>query len=147
MKHIMPKTSTPVTSIALLVVFFCSLFVFQVSPTKAEDPHADMVWVLTETQVNPYDGQLEFYGGGATPGWFGEARFEGTFLKYAVTETSFRIDDRFVDHEYEHHNVTIETYFEKPPLKIDARRNHRIDRGFCQQRHGGGWRYPCAVLV
>jgi len=129
MKSFIPKTSKSITSIVFLVVLLSSLFIFQAYPTKAENPHTEMVWVLTETQVNPYDGGLEFYGGGATPGWFGEARFEGTFLKYAVTEkgtflkyavteTSFRIDDRWVDHEYEHHNVTIETYFEKPPLKL-----------------------------
>ena len=94
-KRFIPNKRTPVTSIAFLVVFFCSLFVFHISPTKAEDL-PETVWVLTETQVNPFDGQLEFYGGGATLGWFGEARVEGTFMKYAVSETSFRIDDRFV---------------------------------------------------
>ena len=98
MNSFISKISTPVTSIALLVVFFCFLFVFQVSPTKADDP-PETVWVLTETQANPYDGQLEFFGGGTTPGWFEEGRFEGTFIKYAVTETSFRIDDRWVDHD------------------------------------------------
>ncbi len=59
-------------SLVLLVIFLGALFMFQVSPAQADDPQAEMVWVLTETQVNPYDGQLEFYGGGASPGWFGE---------------------------------------------------------------------------
>jgi len=130
MKSFIPKTSKSVTLIAFLFVFLSSLFVFQVHPTQAEDPHTEMVWVLTETQVNPYDGQLEFYGGGATPGFFGEARFEGKFVKYAVTETSFRIDDRHVDHEYEYHNVTIETYFEKPPLKLTPGETIELILGF-----------------
>ena len=128
MKSFIPKTSKSVTSIALLFVFLSFLLVFQVQSTKAEDPHTEMVWVLTETQVNPYDGQLEFYGGRG--GWFGEARFEGTFVKYAVTETSFRIEDRWVDHEYEYHNVTIETYFEKPPLKLTPGETIELIYGF-----------------
>ncbi len=130
MKSFIHKTNRSITSIVFLVVFLCSSFVFQIYPTKAEDPHTETVWVLTETLVNPNGGQLEFYGGGATPGWFGEARFEGTFVKYGVSETSFRIDDRFVDHEYEHHNVTIETFFEKPPLQMTSGETVELSYGF-----------------
>jgi len=121
MKNFILKTRFLVTLSRLFIVLLCPIFFVQVTSAKADDPPGEMVWVLveTETRVNPNDGQLEFYGGGATPGWFEEPRFDGTFMKYGVTETSFRIDDRFMDHQYEHHNVTIETYFQKPPLKLE----------------------------
>jgi hypothetical protein len=137
MKNFIPKMNKSLTSIVFLIVFLGPLFFIQAIPTKAEDPQAEMVWVLTETRVNPYDGQLEFYGGGATPGWFGEARFEGTFVKYAVSETSFRVDDRYVDHEWEYHNVTIETYFEKPPLKLIPGETIELIAGFAHSGMAG----------
>ena len=130
MKKVIHKMRTNVTIRAFFVVFLCSLFVVQAHPTKAEEPQAEMVWVLTETLVNPDDGREEFIGGGAQPDWFSEARFEGTFVRYAVTETSFRIDDRWVDHGYEYHNVTIETYFEKPPLKLTPGETVELVYGF-----------------
>ncbi len=77
-----------------------------------------MVWVLTETLVNPREAQLEYRGGPSIPGWFDEDRFEGKFLIYSVTETSFRIDDRHMDHGYEEHNVSIETSFDAPPQTL-----------------------------
>jgi len=77
-----------------------------------------MVWVLTEVLVNPNNEQLEFRGGPSIPGWFDEERFEGKFLIYTVTETSFRVADRHVDHGYESHNVMIETSFEALPQTL-----------------------------
>lgn len=130
MKMVIHKTITKVTFRALFVVFFSSLFVFQVSPTKAEEPQAEMVWVLTETLVNPFEAKKNFIGGGAQPDWFSEARFEGTVVNYTVTETSFKIDDRFVDYGYEYHNITVETYFEKPPLKLIPGETINLIAGF-----------------
>ena len=130
MKDIIHKKSKSITSILFLVVFLSSLLILPVYPVKTAESSGPMVWVLTETLVNPNDEQLEFHGGGTTPGYFGEARFKGKFTKYGVTETSFRIDDRWVDHGYEHHNVTIETYFEKPPLKITPGETIELIAGF-----------------
>jgi hypothetical protein len=84
------------------------------APTKAPQ----LVWVLTEVLVNPNNEQLEFRGGPSIPGWFDEERFEGTFLIYSVSETSFKIDDRYVDHGFESHNVTIQASFEALPQTL-----------------------------
>ena len=105
-------------SIVLLVAFLSSLLVLPVYPVKTAESSGPTVWVLTETLVNPNDEQLEFYGGGATPGYYEDERYKGKFTKYGVTETSFRIDDREVWRDYEYHNVTVETYFQKPPLRL-----------------------------
>jgi hypothetical protein len=88
------------------------------TPTETESSPPKMVWVLTEVLVNPGEAQLEFRGGPSIPGWFDEERFEGTFVIYTVTETSFKIDDRYVDHGYESHNITIETSFESLPQTL-----------------------------
>ena len=79
---------------------------------------SDAVWVLTETLVNPENVQTEYYGGGATPGYFGEERFEGKFTKYSVSDGSFRIEDRDVDHGIEYHNVSVQAGFQKPGAKL-----------------------------
>lgn len=106
------------TSLAWIGLLGCLFFLLQASTGSAEETAPQWVWVLAETQVNPNNEPLEFYGGGKTPGFFSEPRFEGKFLIYHVSETSFQIDDRDVDHGYENHNVTIYTYFEKPPLQL-----------------------------
>lgn len=84
--------------------------------------HADEApegrWILMETSVNPHNAQTEFFGGGQTPGYFTEARFEGKFTKYSVTESSFGVDDREVDHGYEYHNVSVQVSFEQPPAEL-----------------------------
>jgi len=109
------------TSLALLVVLLSSLFVFQVTPTKADDPSSESVWVLTETLVNPDNAQLEFIGEEIQPDWAPKKEdgyFEGSFTRYAVTETSFQVDARRVSDGLESHNITFETLFEKPPPKF-----------------------------
>ncbi len=73
-------------------------------------------WVLTGAPVvNPEGLRLEYYGGGAQPDWFGEPRFQGKWVKYRPSATSFAVDDRWVDHEFESYNVTIECAFDSPP--------------------------------
>jgi hypothetical protein len=75
-------------------------------------------WVLTETLINPANAQTEFYGGGATPGWFTETRFEGKFTRYSVSDGIFRIEDRDVDHGVEYHNVSVQAGFQKPEPEL-----------------------------
>jgi len=84
---------------------------------RADDPD-DGAWVLTETAVNPNNAQTEFHGGGKTPGYFTEPRFEGKHTIYTVSETSLGIDDRDVDRDYEYHNVSVQANFEKPPAEL-----------------------------
>lgn len=79
---------------------------------------ADDTWVLTETLVNPENVQTEYYGGGATPGYFMEERFEGKFTKYSVSPSSFGIADRAVDYGIEYHNVSVAASFQQPPAEL-----------------------------
>jgi hypothetical protein len=78
-------------------------------------------WVRDgETIVNNTDPKapLEYYGGGSTPGYFEEERFTGMFTVYRLSETLIAVDDRWVDREWEAHNVTIESTFDAPPATL-----------------------------
>lgn len=75
-------------------------------------------WKLMDTQVNPNDVPLEYYGGGATPGWFVEPRYEGKYQIYTVSETSFSIHDVEMDHGYLYYDVTLTTSFDAPPSEL-----------------------------
>ena len=78
----------------------------------------NITWELVEVLVNPNHESLEFYGGGATPGWYHEARYEGKLRIYYVSETSIGMDDRHVDNGFEYWNVTLQTAFDKPELVL-----------------------------
>ncbi len=85
-------------------------------PTTVSSTVTPLRWVRTGSPVINVDGvPLEYYGGGSTPDYYGEARFEGKFQVYYVNETSFAIDDRDVDRGFESHNVTIRSDFDAPP--------------------------------
>ncbi len=105
------------TVCTIVMVILSLLQTGQVSTLRAQED-SEYVWILVETLINPDNAQTEFYGGGATPGYFGEARFEGKYLKYAVSETTCRIDDRDVDHGYVRHDVSIQVTHEKPPAML-----------------------------
>lgn len=105
------------TVCALVVVILSLLQNGQVSILRAQED-SEYVWILVETQINPDNAQTEFYGGGITPNWFGEPRFEGKHLKYAISEVTCRIDDREVDHGYVYHDVSIQVTREKPPAML-----------------------------
>jgi hypothetical protein len=105
------------TACALVVVILSLLQTDQVSTLRAQED-AEYVWVLAETLINPDNAQTEFYGGGATPYWFSEPRFEGKHLKYAISEVTCRIDDREVDHGYVYYDVSIQVTHEKPPAML-----------------------------
>jgi len=103
--------------LALLGLLLPSLLALQPSAARAAQS-SDEVWVLTETLVNPLNAQTEYYGGGVTPGWFTEPRFEGKFTKYSVSDSSLGIEDRQVDHGYEYHLVSIQASLQKPPAEL-----------------------------
>ena len=117
MKIFSVGTTKQKSALALLVFLLSSLLALGPSAVRADDP-AGGVWVLTETLVNPNNAQTEFYGGGATPGYFTEPRFEGKHTIFTVSETNFGIDDREVDHGYEYHNVKVQASFQKPPAEL-----------------------------
>jgi len=75
-------------------------------------------WVLVDTSVNPNGEPTEFAGGGATEGWYTEARFEGKTLSITAAETSITLADRDVDHGFENYNITLTTSFAQPPSEM-----------------------------
>ena len=80
---------------------------------------AGLRWVRKgAAAVNASKEPLELYGGGTTPGFFTEGRFEGMFLIYSVSETSFSVDNRWVDHGIEDYNVTLTCRFDAPPAVL-----------------------------
>jgi len=98
----------------LLAAFLFLAFAF----VTAYGASAQERWSLVSTQVNPNNERTEFYGGGATPGWFTEARFEGKLAVYTLTSTSFSIHDVDVDHGYQYYDVILTTNFQSPPSQL-----------------------------
>jgi len=129
------RSGTTKQSIAFapLVILVCLLVVFPVSGVQADEPPSP-VWVLTETLVNPTNAPTDFYGGGQTPGYFEESRFEGKHTLYSVSRTSFGIDDRDVDGGYEYHNVSVEASFQEPPAQLIPGQTVELQATFS---HGG----------
>jgi len=84
----------------------------------ASENTTQSIWRLVNTEVNPFNAQTQFVGGGATPGYYVEPRFEGKSLSYTVSESSFTIHDKEVDHEYVYHDVTIIVNFDTPPTHV-----------------------------
>ena len=111
------RSRIPKQRTAPLVILVCISMIFPAKAMQADEPPTT-TWVLTETLVNPENAPTEFYGGGKTPNWFGEPRFEGKHRIYRVSETSFSIDDREVDHGYEYHNVNVQVSFQAPPAEL-----------------------------
>jgi len=76
-------------------------------------------WVRDEQPIINASGEpLEYYGGGATPGYFTEERFQGTWNIYVLSETSISLDDRWVDRDWEAYNVSIRSTFDAPPAVL-----------------------------
>ncbi len=100
-------------------------FTYKVRDGKAASPAATvrivvegLQWVrVGETLINATNPKAptEYYGGGKTPGYFGEERFTGKFTIYRLSETLIAMDDREVDHGTEYWNITIESRFDTPP--------------------------------
>ena len=117
MKAFSVRTTKQRCALVLLSFLLSSLLALGPGEVQADDPD-DGVWVLTETLVNPHNAQTEFYGGGSTPGYYTEPRFEGKFTKYTVSDSSLGIQDREVDHGYEYHNVSVQASLQKPPAEL-----------------------------
>lgn len=83
-------------------------------------------WVLVDTLINASGEPLEYYGGGRTPGYFGEARFEGKFEIYTLSETSIAGAFRDVDHGIEYFNVKIQSAFDAPDKVLYPGETHKL---------------------
>lgn len=111
----------------LFTVFFIFL---PVKPTHAQEN----VWRLTETIINPQNEKLEWHGGGSDPAYYAEERYKGKFVKYTVTETSFSIEDRWVDGGEEWYHITFDYTFDAPPAVLVPGESYSLKMDFS---HGG----------
>jgi hypothetical protein len=127
------RTTRERSALALLILMLSWLLPTQSSVVRADDP-AGGAWVLTETLVNPFDARTEFRGGGSMPDWFSEPRFEGKQTTYTVSDSSFSVEDREVDREYEYHNVNVQVSFQQPPAQLVAGETIELAATFS---HGG----------
>lgn len=87
-------------------------------------------WVLSTVEVNPNNAKESYQGGGITPYWFTEARFEGKSVTYTATDSSFAIHDVDVDHGYMYRDVTIQVDFDAPPLILERGTREELSVSF-----------------
>jgi len=97
----------------LVIVLFLAFALVTADAAPAQE-----VWSLVETQVNPNNELVEYYGGGTTPYWYTEPRYEGKLQVYTLTSTSFSVHDVEVDHGYTYYDVTLTTNFASPPSQL-----------------------------
>jgi len=101
------------------------------TPTTASSTVSSPRWIRVGAPViNAGGAPLAYYGGGSTPGYYTEARFEGKFTVYAVSETAIAIDDREVDRGFEYYNVTIRSTFDAPPPVLMPGESHSLTVNF-----------------
>jgi hypothetical protein len=105
------------TACALVVVILSLLLIGQVSTLRAQED-SEYVWVLVDTQTNPNSAPTEYYGGGRTPGYYTDPRYEGKQHLITYSEGFCRISDRDVDHGTLNHDVTFEVTYETPPVVL-----------------------------
>ncbi|MCG2768194.1 MAG: hypothetical protein L6435_07405 [Anaerolineae bacterium] len=80
--------------------------------------------------INANGAPLAYYGGGSMPDYYAEARFEGKFVVYSVSETAIAINDREVDFGFEYYNVTIRSTFDAPPPVLTPGESHPLTVNF-----------------
>ncbi len=102
-------------------------------------------WVLVDTLINASGEPLEYYGGGRTPGYFDEPRFEGKFDIYTLSETSIASALRDVDRDVEFFNVKIQSAFDKPAAVLIPGEVHKLTVRFSSSGRvtsgSPGWRF------
>ncbi|MBN1631125.1 MAG: hypothetical protein JW990_15300 [Thermoleophilia bacterium] len=110
----------------VLVPLALLLSLLPTQPAAAQETQ----WVLTQTLINPEKVPLEYYGGGKTPGFFGEERFKDMFLIYEVSSTSFTVKDHWQDWEYVAWDVTITCDFDAPESTLTPGKSYKLTASF-----------------
>ena len=108
------KRTRLTTACTLAVLILSTLLLGQAGTLRAQED-ADTVWVLVDTRANPNDAQTEYHGGGQTPGYYTDPRYEGKHHIIDYAEEFCRISYREVDRGYLYHDVTFEVTRELPP--------------------------------
>ncbi|MFN3220242.1 MAG: GDSL-type esterase/lipase family protein [Acidimicrobiales bacterium] len=115
----MRKTWTSGPSIALFAALLALATVAAVA-TADEAVAQQEAWVLDEIIINPEDHPTDFVGGGETPGWFEEPRYEGTFERYEISDETIVHRSRRVDTGEERWNMTTTVAITGPPEVLVA---------------------------
>jgi hypothetical protein len=97
---------------------------------QEEKPEVEYEWVLLKVEVNPNQARESYIGGGTTPGWFTEERFEGKSVTYTSTDSSFMIHDVDVDHGYTYRDVTVQIDFDALPLILEPGTREELSVSF-----------------
>ncbi len=112
----MSRLKTTGVSLILVTLFLVSLFPMA-SPAGADDTPC-IKWVrVGEPSVNPNNELTEFRGGGSTPGYYTNARYDGKFDLYDVSETSFDVHTRAWDRGL-FWDVNMGCTFDAPPEEL-----------------------------
>ncbi|MDY6912091.1 MAG: cohesin domain-containing protein [Chloroflexota bacterium] len=113
--------------IMLVTVFLVSLF--PMASLAEADEIPCIKWVLVETSVNPNNERTEFRGGGSTPGYYTDARYDGKFDLYDVSETRFGVHTREWDRGL-FWDVNIGCTFDAPPKELIPGRSYDLEVDF-----------------
>ena len=97
----------------LVIVLFVAFALVTAHAASAQER-----WSLVETSVNPNNELVEYYGGGTTPYWYTEPRYEGKLQVYTLTSTSFSVHDVEVDNGFVYYDVNMTTNFAAPPSEL-----------------------------
>lgn len=97
------------------------------SPATVNITVDPLKWVrVGQPVINRDNLPTEYYGGGSTPYYYTEPRFEGKWEIYYVNETSIAKDDREMDHAFEYYNVNISSSFDAPPQELIPGETHAL---------------------
>jgi|GEM_PF-2202648 len=123
----MNRLRTTGLSVIFMTIFLVSLFPMTSLAEDAEIPC--IKWVLVDTSVNPNNELTEFRGGGYTPGYYTDARYDGKFDLYDVSETKFGVHTRQWDRGLAW-DVNIDCSFEAPPLELVPGQSYNLIANF-----------------
>ena len=106
-----------ITGAAVLLLTAMLVSMFPMASLAQEDETPCIKWVLVDTSVNPNNELTEFRGGGTIPWWYPDARYDGKFDLYDVSETSFDVHTRQWDRRL-FWDVNIGCTFDAPPREL-----------------------------
>ncbi|MFC1959143.1 cohesin domain-containing protein [Chloroflexota bacterium] len=136
-------TRGKLATVCVLVVVILSLLPHSQMSTLRAQEDSEYVFVrVGEPLVNPNNAQAESYGGGNTPGYYTDARFEGKHHLITYSEHFCQISDREVDHGVLYHDVTFEVTRETPPVVLFSGEPVELEAVFVHEggvNEGGGF--------
>ncbi|NQT72095.1 MAG: hypothetical protein HQ553_04915 [Chloroflexi bacterium] len=118
-------------TVILLTVFLVSLF--PMASLAEEDETPCIKWVLVgQPSVNPNNETTEFRGGGSTPGYYTDPRYDGKFDLYDVSETNFGVHTRQWDRGLAW-DVKFNCDFDAPPQELIPGESYNLTANFTHE--------------